>query len=132
MSTSPTATATTDQSHPAPRQLEQARDLGHRMAQAAAARTERKVDALWVETALTLLAAWVRNIPDRVNEEFTMEMARRGIAGRLAEPTDLRAWGHVTKAAVKRKIITPTGRAAPAISSHGTLKPTYTGGPGAA
>lgn len=122
----------TDQSPTTQRQIEQARDLGHRMAQAAAERTQRKVDALWVETALTLLAAWVRDNAGCANEEFTMEVARAGLAGRLAEPSDLRAWGHVTKAAVKRTIIMPTGRAAPAISSHGTLKPTYTAGPGAA
>lgn len=59
---------------------------------------------------------------------FTIEMLRQRMT--IASPTDERAWGGVTQRAAREQIITKTGHAAPAASSHGSPKPlwVYRGG----
>ncbi|CDN87349.1 hypothetical protein BN948_01771 [Hydrogenophaga intermedia] len=107
--------------------LQAAAERGRRMAQCAGARAERKVDSLWVDTALTFLASFAR---DQRGHEFTMEQARAALDGKVATPPDLRAWGQVTRRAIARHILVPVGLAR-AASSHGSLKPTYKAGEGA-
>lgn len=91
----------------------------------AAAHAERTAPG-WIEQALIKLAAYAR----AANGPFTIEQARASIACSLAAPPELRAWGQVTKLALKRHIIEPAGilRAA---SSNGSFKPAYKAGEGA-
>lgn len=104
-------------------------ERGHEMAARAAERTEREVDHLWIETALTMLQGWVALNRQRGNDPFTMETARVALAGKVARPTDLRAWGHVTRAAIKRGILRRVpGMYSAAASSNGSPKPVYVAG----
>lgn len=93
----------------------------------AADRACRKVDPLWVETALLFLAAFAR---EQRGKQFTIEQARAVMASKVAAPPDLRAWGQVTRQAIARKVIVQDGIAR-AASSNNSLKPAYVAGPGA-
>lgn len=88
----------------------------------------RKVDPLWVDTAVLFLAAFAR---EQGGREFTIEQARAAVASRLLAPPDLRAWGHVTRIALQKKVIEPAGMAR-AASSNNSLKTAYRAGQGAA
>jgi hypothetical protein len=102
-------------------QLELARDLGRSAAEACA----EKADCLapgWIEAAIGAL----RRFAARQAGAFTVEMARDVIAEEIAEPHDKRAWGVVTRMAVKRAFIARVpGAWAPAASSHASPKPMY-------
>lgn len=76
----------------------------------------------WGEQALQYVAAFAK---DR-EESFTMEQCRvfAYFLG-LPVPAEERSWGSVTQTAVRRKIITKTGKFAPAASSNGSPKPLY-------
>lgn len=78
----------------------------------------------WGEMALGYLArhAALKLTP------WTMESFRMwAIACGLAEPPDARAFGAVTRAAIRQGIIRKTGQYAPAASSNGSPKPLYVG-----
>lgn len=87
----------------------------------------RKVDPLWVETALTFLASFAR---EQRGRQFTIEQARASVASKVIAPPDLRAWGMVTRQAIARKVIVQDGIAR-AASSNNSFKPAYVAGPGA-
>lgn len=87
----------------------------------------RIIDSLWVETALTFLASFAR---DQAGHTFTIEQARAVIASKVVAPPDLRAWGAVTRLALKRHVLEPVGIAR-AASSNNSFKTTYRAGQGA-
>lgn len=72
----------------------------------------------WLERAVDALASFARS-----TVEFTIEEARAGMA--IEAPAELRAWGAVTRAALRRKIIVPTGAYRSAQSSNGSPKAIY-------
>lgn len=94
----------------------------------AADRACRKVDPLWVETALTFLARFAR---EQGSDAFTIEQARSSMASQVVAPPDLRAWGQVTRRALLRHVIVPAG-VARAASSNNSFKTTYRAGEGSA
>lgn len=78
--------------------------------------------AQWTTLALEKLAARVRcRAP---SSTFIIEEVRAEIVD-LPEPPDLRAWGAVTLAAIRRKIVERTEGTKPARSSHLSPKPAY-------
>lgn len=87
----------------------------------------RAIDSLWMETALTFLASFAR---EQGGHTFTVEQARASIASKVAAPPDLRAWGAVTRLALKRHVLVPVGIAR-AASSNNSFKTTYRAGEGA-
>lgn len=89
---------------------------------AVAAKTERK-HAGWVDNAVAKL----REFAAKQSQPFTIEAARAEIADKLPKPCDLRAWGQVTRKARSEGVIVLAG-IAPAASSNGSPKPTYTAG----
>lgn len=101
--------------------LDLARDLGHSAAQACADKADRLAPG-WIESAIDAL----RRFASHQAGAFTVEMARDVIAEELPEPHDKRAWGVVTRMAVKRAFIARVpGAWAPAASSHASPKPMY-------
>jgi len=57
---------------------------------------------------------------------FTIEMVRSVVGSEIDPPTDLRAWGHVTRRAVAEKLIERVPKTfSPAASSNGSPKPMY-------
>ncbi|MBC7604315.1 MAG: hypothetical protein H7255_16850 [Ramlibacter sp.] len=83
----------------------------------------------WSDAALAALRTFSRN---QSAAAWTMEMARSVIEGDLAEPSDKRAWGSITRIAVKRGyIVRVRGGFMPAASSNGSPKPCYVRGEGA-
>lgn len=105
-----------------PLSLDQARDRGAAGMLRAADRNERK-NAGWPTMALQALVMWVKAQEPR--SEFTMEDCRLSIEGQLTAPTDRRAWGAVTQAAIRARFIEATGLFAPAKSSNASPKPMY-------
>lgn len=105
-----------------PLSLDLARQRGLRGMERAAERAERASPG-WVESALAKLLEQVQAIPH--GQEFTIEGVRLVIEPMLPEPTDKRAWGHVTQAALRKLYILKTGNVAPAASSNGSPKPLY-------
>lgn len=98
-------------------------ERGHAAAQRAAARA----GDTWVSDAINVidgyLSGYKRSRPD---EEFTMEELRDHLGGLITAPPDLRAWGHVTREALRRGIITRVaGKYRAAKSSNGSPKPIY-------
>lgn len=63
----------------------------------------------------------------RQTGHFTMEHIRTVATWcfGLPQPPELRAWGSVTVRLIREGIIEKTGQFAPAVSSHGSPKPTY-------
>jgi hypothetical protein len=101
--------------------LDAARAAGHEAAERCADKADR-LSPGWIEEATEALRRFARNQACA----FSVEMAREVIACEVVEPSDRRAWGHVTRLAVKREFIKRVpGAAAPAASSHGSLKPMY-------
>jgi hypothetical protein len=100
----------------------QARAKGHAMGDLAAEKTEREVDPEWTEKAVERLRAFARH----QGGVFTIEMARGVLQAELPEPTDLRAWGRVSRVARAREFIEPVrGSYFPAASSNGSPKQVY-------
>ncbi len=84
-----------------------AREVGHAAAQASADRADR-ADPGWTQDALECLRAQVNSQP--AGAVFTIEELRVLIPPeRLPEPPDKRAWGAVTRAAMREGLIAPTG-----------------------
>lgn len=98
-------------------------DRGMRLA---ADKACRKVDPLWVDTALGFLASFAR---EQGGAPFTIEQARIALADRVVAPPDGRAWGQVTRLALRRRLIVPVGMAR-AASSNCSFKTTYAAGRG--
>ena len=83
----------------------------------------------WSDAALAALRKFARN---QSAAAWTMEMARSVIEIDLAEPSDKRVWGSITRVAVKRGyIVRVRGGFMPAASSNGSQKPCYVKGAGA-
>ena len=62
---------------------------------------------------------------------FTIEMLREVVAAEIDPPHDLRAWGPITKKAMRKDVIQLVrGATAPAASSNGSPKPLYKRGVG--
>lgn len=102
--------------------LDHARDRGALGMERAAEKANRTV-CNWTELALNALLLHVQSLP--VGAEFIVEDVRLAIEGKLPAPTDLRAWGAVTQAAIKRMYIAPTGDFAAAKSSNASPKALY-------
>lgn len=104
-------------------ELELARRTGHAAAQAAADRADRNAPG-WVDDAVAALRCFARHQV----AVFTIEQARGVIETQpgITEPTDKRAWGHVTRRAEAEGYIERVrGGYAPATSSSGSPKPLY-------
>lgn len=71
--------------------------------------------------------------PDATAADFdTIEMLREVVAAEIDPPHDLRAWGPITKKAMRKDVIQLVrGATAPAASSNGSPKPLYRRGVGA-
>lgn len=104
--------------------IERARARGHDAAQRAADKTERAVDPLWTEKAVNAIRQFARAQGDVL---FTMEMCRGVIElqGTVPDPSDKRAWGAATLAAVRGEFIERTKTYHPAASSNGAPKVCY-------
>lgn len=89
-----------------------------------AAETADRQNPDWCAKALEKLRLFARE----QKAPFTIEQARAAIAGLLPDPTDERAWGSVTRAAIAMCVIRKTGGYAPAKSSHGSPKAEYARG----
>lgn len=101
--------------------LELAREAGHAAAQACADKAD-KLDPGWIAAAVESLRRFARN----QHGCWTIEQARSVIAEEVTAPHDLRAYGHITRAAIKAGYIERVkGAYAPAASSHSSLKPMY-------
>lgn len=83
------------------------------------------VNAGWCQLALDKL----RDFASKAPGEWTMEDARTVFAADIPAPTDLRAYGVVTRNALRQGLIVKTGRSAPTASSNGSGKPTFRKGP---
>lgn len=88
---------------------------------ACADRNERHNEG-WQKTAMDALRRFAAADPGR----FTIEQARDVLSAELPEPTDLRAWGALTQAAIRAQIIRPTRHFTAAKSSNGSPKRMYT------
>lgn len=102
--------------------IKRARAKGHAMGDLAAQKTEREVDPEWTEKAVERLRVFARH----QGGVFTIEMARGVLQAELPTPTDLRAWGRVSRMAREREYIEPVrGSDFPAASSNGSPKQVY-------
>ncbi len=102
--------------------LTRSRAKGHAMGDLAAEKTERLIDPEWCEKAVDRVRAFARH----QGGVFTIEMARRVLQAEVPTPTDLRAWGRVTRMARDREFIEPVrGSYFPATSSNGSPKQVY-------
>lgn len=79
----------------------------------------------WVDEAVESLRTTVALFPR--GSDFTIEQVRQNI-NNLPEPPDLRAWGAVTRRAVKLGYIARTGNFRTATSSNNSPKPLYVHG----
>lgn len=87
-----------------------------------AAEAAERLTPNWTEIACDAVRAWVRER----SSVFTMEHARLAVEKSIEPPSDLRAWGHVTRMAVKRGYIEQVpGSYFRAASSNGSPKPVY-------
>lgn len=107
---------------PLPLTMEHARERGVLGMERSAARADR-AHCKWTEQALDVLVEHVQSLPN--GAEFIVEDVRLAIESKVPEPPDLRAWGAVTQAAIKRLYISRTGKYAPAKSSNASDKPLY-------
>jgi hypothetical protein len=105
-----------------PLSMEQARHKGAAGMLQAADRNERK-NGGWATLALAALVTHVKSLP--LHAEFIIEDLRLAVEDKLPVPTDGRAWGAVTQAAIRAQFIEKTGGIAPAKSSHASPKPLY-------
>lgn len=74
----------------------------------------------WSDLALERIVEYAAS-----HETFLMEEVRRSLPEDFPEPSDARAWGVVTRKAVKDKIISRTENYAPARSSNLSPKPVW-------
>jgi hypothetical protein len=81
----------------------------------------------WVDDAVESLRKAITLFPQ--GSDFTIEQARQKITT-LPEPPDLRAWGAVTRRAVKLGYVIKTNNFRTAISSNNSPKPLYKHGGG--
>ena len=86
-----------------------------------------RVNSAWCVTALEALRKFAAGQVGM----WTIEMARSVIEQDLDKPSDGRAWGFVTQAAVRAGYIVKTDKTAPAASSNGSGKPLFKRGPSA-
>lgn len=88
-----------------------------------------RMDEGWSERALEWLRVYAATaqLPTGELESFTIEQARAWIGEHAALPegVDARAWGAVTRRAVRLGYIEATGGYAPAARSHGSPKRLY-------
>jgi hypothetical protein len=91
-------------------------DLG---AERASGKAER-LEPGWVDRAAEAVRMFAN---DSHPLSFTIEDARASFSA--PEGVDLRAWGHVTRRALRLGYIEPTGDYAPAASSNGSPKKLY-------
>lgn len=109
--------------------FEAARTRGDLGAERAAHRAERNSPG-WIDVAAEKIRDYVRLDAAGMAMDFTIEKARQWAADKnLPAPPDARAWGHVTRRAVKLGYIVETGEYAPAASSNGSPKRLYRKGP---
>ena len=80
----------------------------------------------WSAQALAAVRHYVRGLSRRA--EFHIEDIRNALGAEVPEPSDLRAWGGVTQAAIRLDIIKRTGDYKRAASSHGSPKMLYVRG----
>lgn len=85
----------------------------------------------WVESAVHYVAWFWKSgsgkaLARKGGGGVTIETIRTWAAFKgLPEAAELRAWGHVTRAAIRQGIIEPTGGYASARSSNGAMKRLY-------
>ncbi len=96
--------------------------------QRAADRAER-TEPGWVDQAAEALRKIV--LASSLQRTFTIDQARHWCRHDVADPPDGRAWGAVTRRALKLGYIVATDGYAPAASSNGSPKRLYRRGPGA-
>jgi hypothetical protein len=112
--------------------LDFARARGEVGIERAAARADRNAPG-WIDRAAEFLRARARTFtgvsaafPGMGTHEFTVESLRQDADEAIGEPPDLRAWGHVTRRAVRLGYIERIpGKFAAAASSNGSPKPLY-------
>ncbi len=102
--------------------LDAAREAGLMGMQQAVERADEAAPG-WSALALAAFLKHLQTLPHTT--EFLIEDVRLAVEPTLPQPTDCRAWGSVTRAAIRRMHIIPTGRVAPAKSSHASPKRTY-------
>lgn len=100
-------------------------DRGTRGATAAADHADDTLSG-WTDLAVDDL----RRFAATATRPFTIEQARAHCLG-IPQGCDARAWGVVTRIAMKRGFIRFAGYFLPAASSHGSMKPLYVRGEGA-
>lgn len=79
----------------------------------------------WVDDAVESLRMAIALFPR--GSDFTIEQVRQKITN-LPKPPDLRAWGAVTRRAVKLNYVIKSGNFRTAISSNNSPKPLYVHG----
>lgn len=77
----------------------------------------------WTAKAIERFRAHVATLP--FDKDFIAEDVRLEIQADLPEVFELRAWGAVTRAAIRNGFVIATNRVLPAVSSHGSPKPVY-------
>jgi|SRR5699024_5676428 len=75
----------------------------------------------WKQDAFEALVEFFKQSPD---SEFTIEQARERCP-QMPIGADARAWGNITRRAIRERVIEKTGSYSPAISSNGSPKPLY-------
>lgn len=107
--------------------LDLARDRGTAAGQACVDKADRTAPG-WSERAYDA----IRHFAAGQAGAFTIEMLREVVAAEIDPPHDLRAWGPITKKAMRKDVIQLVrGATAPAASSNGSPKPLYRRGVGA-
>lgn len=86
----------------------------------AADKAERLLQG-WQESAFESLVEFFLDNP---NKSFTIEQVRDHCP-QMPAGADARAWGHITRRAIREGIIRKTGQYASASSSNGSPKPLY-------
>lgn len=92
------------------------------------ARSADHADAVhdgWVDDAVESLREAIASFPR--GSDFTIEQVRQRIKN-LPDPPDLRAWGAVTRRAVKLNYVVKTNNFRTATSSNNSPKPLYVHG----
>jgi hypothetical protein len=79
----------------------------------------------WVDDAVESLRMAIALFPR--GSDFTIEQVRQKITN-LPKPPDLRAWGSVTRRAVKLNYVIKSGNFRTAVSSNNSPKPLYVHG----
>lgn len=101
------------------KELIEAKERGEVGAARAADKAER-LDVGWINQATDALIKFYRDNPG----EHMIEQARIDCPP-LPDGADARAWGYITRRALRLGFIEKTGRFAPAKTSNGSPKPLY-------